>query len=86
MTIDYILFIAIILLYITKFSAKKRLLGSVLLSGYCVYVGLHAHADGKTGIAVFLLIGGVLNTIVAYMWLGRAYPDKRLTDGKNDSI
>ena len=86
MIIDVFVFGAVMLLWVTKFSAKKRLLASTIVVGYCIHTGLYAHVNDDTGFAVLFLIGGIINAFVAYTWLGRAYPDRRLTDGKNDSV
>ena len=86
MIIDIFAFVAVILLWVTKFSFKKRLLANIIILGYCVYIGLYAHSNGHIGVAVFFLIIGVFNIFATYTWLGLAYPDKRLTNGKNDPV
>jgi len=84
--IDIAVCIAVVWLWFSKFSAKKRLAASVILVAYCIFAGLLAHQNGSTGFAVFLLIAGIFNALAAHRWLGLAYPDKRSTDGKDDTV
>jgi len=84
--IDIIVLTVVLFLWLHKSSAKKKLVASVILIGYCIYAGLFAHANGSTGLAVFFIVVGMFNVIAAHRWLGIAYPDKRLTDGKDDSV